>query len=149
EGCNSTDCSDARGFYTKAFSATITKPTLTAGNIGNFTISFNYPIDPATYTGNSGVVYSLVPGTFDLEHGFQPTGSGKIALNCTLQGNNKDIKCTPATAPALNTYYRAIATLAGVKVATPFTSGPTSVPLDTATGTFNGTLTQTYLTPCP
>jgi hypothetical protein len=150
EGCNSTDCSDARGFYTRAFTASITTaPNLTGPNTGNFTIHFNYPIDPATYTGNSGVVYSLVPGTFDLDHGFQPTGSGKITLNCTLQGNNQDIRCTPATAPALNTYYRAIATLAGVKVATPFTSGPTSVPLDTATGTFNGTLTQTYLTACP
>jgi hypothetical protein len=48
----------------------------------------------------------------------------------------------------LNTFYRAIATLSGVKVATPFTSGPTSVPLDTATGTFNRTLTQTYKTAC-
>ena len=66
-----------------------------------------------------------------------------------LQAGNTTVKCTPATAPAANTYYRAVLTLSGVKVATPFSSKGVSVPLDQTTGTFNGTLTQTYITDCP
>jgi hypothetical protein len=151
ENCSATDCPDARGFFTQVFRAFIsTSPVRTLGpNTGNFTISFNYPIDPTTWTGNSALSFTLVPGTVDPTLGFQPTGSGKIAVTCTLQANNGSAKCVPASAPAANTYYRAIATLSGVKVATPFTSGPVSVPLDTTTGTFNGTLTQTYITDCP
>jgi hypothetical protein len=150
ENCSATDCPDARGFFTRTFNASIsTAPIRTGPTAGNFTISFNYPIDPATWTGNSALSFTLVPGTVDPTLGFQPTGSGKIAVTCTLQAGNGSAKCTPASAPAANTYYRAIATLSGVKVATPFVSGAVSVPLDTTTGTFNGTLTQTYITDCP
>ena len=149
EGCSAADCPDPRGFFTKAFSASLSAPATTPPTAGNVTITFNYPIDPTTFTGNSANKLALVPGTFDITLGFQPTGSGTIAMNCALQAGNTTVKCTPATAPAANTYYRAVLTLSGVKVATPFSSKGVSVPLDQTTGTFNGTLTQTYITDCP
>jgi hypothetical protein len=149
EGCSAADCPDPRGFFTRAFTASLSAPVRSGTGAGGFTITFNYPIDPTTFTGNTANKFTLVPGTVDITLGFQPTGSGVIAVNCTLAGNNQTASCTPATAPAANTYYRAIVTLSGIKVVSSIVSKSVTVNLDQTTGTLNRTLTQTYVTDCP
>lgn len=138
-GCTAASCPDVHTFTTAKFI-----PSISASrSSGVFTITFPFPIDPASVPD--------LTGPFKL---FSQDASKKLTpvagLSCALSGSNK-IKCTPGTPLDANKTYVASAiftSAAPVLVAATLPGAPN--PTDRAvSGKFFGSLTRTFTTPCP
>jgi hypothetical protein len=162
EGCSGTDCPASLAFTTLAFTPTISVSRTT----GVFTLTFPAPLDPAAiseFLTGTNKMFFILPENFTVDpntgaHVRTPDASKPVAVSCALASGNTKISCTPTAPLPANKYFLASAVFFQTKTAgvggpavvlSPQSINGTTVNFDKATGTFFGTRTVEFITPCP